>query len=325
MKKVIGLVMVWFVCFFALIGVKGQTATNGYKLSELQSLPIGQGEDAIKDWILKNGSGTEVSQQLMYHDKTDTNAWGGSFPWSYPMQLDKYATFEYFMMTNGMHFVDIFKTFVDTDSDIYMNAIISTYLYGVSYWPVVIHVDLGPLNTITTNSFENLPLADETILIPIAGLKSFSLRCGEKGERPTRFWYTYSNGISKSSFGSQNDYCVTPDGKAIILNKSYPVISTNRWYVAEPTERVRATIVADDDTVVFTQHGGRMSPPQIIPSRDVVRILTTTGSDIEVSSSTDGVNWVKVASKSWSENTGALEFPVDHSCTMQLFKVDKCE
>lgn len=323
-KIMLGITMLTILsCFFAL-NAEGQNRL--LEISELgNEIPIGQGDEAYKDWIFTNPFGlwtVSVSEQIVYNSEYDTNKWGGSYPWSDPMVFDAYSQYEYFLATNGMKYIGIFNNMnIGSKSDIFMTSLVTAVMAGIDYLIFAIDVKLGHMDTVETNSFYDLPINNLTVVIPIKDLLCFELQCGIKGSRPSQYSCLYTNGVNKTPFGTTElgdkyGHCVDQSGTLIALNRRY----------AYPTERRRFKIVTEQGTAEFTQDGDRLRPARIKIADGKVQILTTRGSDIVIWRNNGDVTKAertKVCTKSWAENsTGIVEFPIDYTSTIVTYNVE---
>ena len=303
--KIVNMVIFTVIIIIAsLAQVGGQTVTNTLP----ERLPIADMK-SVEDWAITNTWKTSVYVHFQYQGSSDTNQWGGNVPWLEDIQFPSYSDYENYLQTRGMYFMERFKIeTTDHKSLVKMIAPVGVNIGDKLYFVLDIRADLGTLDSITADSFKNLPQTRFGAIIPVKGLTYFNIKCGVPGVWPEQFWYTWHNGASSLSWGGPKDYAADTD--MLILDSKLLLA----------TQRIRFTVIANGLTAVYTQHGDKLGPASVKRSGDKIVISFPLGADVAIETSSDLKSWKSAANLPWNYGTNFISFPINPSVAQCYYR-----
>ncbi len=272
-----------------------------------EKLCIGS-EAEVLEWVATNRL-CIVDFQIKYITSTNANVTRGREISGSNVSFGSYADFQYCLLTNGVRILNDVKSQSDIGSPLmFYAAILYTYpdqSFTAAYSAAT---NIGPVSTITSNTFVGIHPDWTRIAVPVPGLQQLHMDVATTP--PYSFTWT-PNG----SYVPPNQYVPTVPERT-----TNDLLILSEWY-ATGAYRARFSITAGGRTNVYTQHGEVLSPATLrMTSRTNLVVSMAKGSDTVIQSSGDLVHWQTWTTFSWSKGTNMISSAVNPNLPGQFFR-----
>lgn len=283
---------------------QAQTQNSIQPPTELpDSLPIGDRQRML-DWVVTNSS-CGTASQITYNINMSGPVHLEGQVTSTTRQWDSYASFNSYIASNAFA---MFTKYRDRMNPSY-GVIFSPYVVDTSHGaiPVLETLDattnVGPVSTITSNSFASIRPDYFWVVVRVPGLQFFSVETSG-----------YSFRWSPTGATQSPPYPISPDE-----GTRTDIVMLNEWY-SLATNRVRFAIAVAGVTNRYTEYGDCIRTSLSMKSKTELEAHVARGSDTCIVSSTNLVNWT-IVTNILSAKTNVLFLPIDQTKRMLYFKV----